>query len=323
MFDLIGDIHGYAERLETLLLSLGYQKTTKGYAHPTRRAIFLGDVIDRGPEQVKAYRMVRAMVEAGNADLIMGNHEYNAVAYATPHPTRAGEYLRAHSDSNLRQHRTFLDQVGEGSALHGEIIDWFRSLPIYIDAPDFRAIHACWHAEHVTFMQPFLDANNALLPHAWYQITEKNTPAYNALETLLKGTEIELPAGVTYLDQDGNERCKTRTRWWDEQAKTYRQAGLIGQAIADRLPDEEIPAANLLTYDQAKLVFFGHYWMSGTPQRLSERMACLDYSIGKGTRKGKLCAYRWHGEATLREDGFVWVEHAAPVHTLESESLEP
>lgn len=79
MFDFIGDIHGYAERLETLLLSLGYQKTAHGYAHPTRKAIYLGDLVDRGPEQVKTYRIVRDMVEAGNADLIMGNHGFWSV----------------------------------------------------------------------------------------------------------------------------------------------------------------------------------------------------------------------------------------------------
>jgi len=50
MYDLIGDIHGYACELEALLDKLGYRDSNGVFAHPNRRAIFLGDFIDRGPE---------------------------------------------------------------------------------------------------------------------------------------------------------------------------------------------------------------------------------------------------------------------------------
>ena len=53
-------------------------------------------------------------------------------------------------------------------------------------------------------------------------------------------------------------------------------------------------------------VLFGHYWMPGDcePVPLAHNVACLDYSVAKG---GRLCAYRWNGEATLRREGFVSV----------------
>jgi hypothetical protein len=52
-------------------------------------------------------------------------------------------------------------------------------------------------------------------------------------------------------------------------------------------------------------VFFGHYWLQGTPQLLQPHAVCLDYSVAKG---GQLVGYRWDGEAVLSADKLVWVE---------------
>ncbi len=119
MYDLIGDIHGCANELKALLAKLGYSARDGVWRHPTRQVIFLGDFIDRGPEQVEVMKIVRAMVDAEQALAVMGNHEFNAVAWATP--ISAG-FERAicdrSTDDNRKQHAEFLAQVGEGSQLH-------------------------------------------------------------------------------------------------------------------------------------------------------------------------------------------------------------
>jgi hypothetical protein len=80
-FDVIGDIHGYAKTLRRLLEKLGYEEVGARYTHPDhRRVIFLGDYIDRGPNIRETLGIVRAMVDAGSALAIMGNHEFNALA---------------------------------------------------------------------------------------------------------------------------------------------------------------------------------------------------------------------------------------------------
>ncbi len=84
MYDLIGDIHGYASALKCLLRKLGYQEREGTWQHVERKVIFLGDFVDRGPEQVETVQIARRMVEAGHALAVMGNHEFNAVAWATP-----------------------------------------------------------------------------------------------------------------------------------------------------------------------------------------------------------------------------------------------
>ena len=91
--DVIGDVHGCAHKLRGLLAALGYKEQGGTFLHPTRQVVFVGDLIDRGVEVVQ---IARRMFDEGNALVAMGNHEFNAVAFATPDPTEAGEYLRPH-----------------------------------------------------------------------------------------------------------------------------------------------------------------------------------------------------------------------------------
>jgi hypothetical protein len=95
-FDVIGDIHGEFDKLIELLGHLGYQDKAGAYRHPDRTAIFVGDLIDRGPKQLATVDLVRGMAEAGTAQCIMGNHEFNAIAWATPDPDKPGDFLRPH-----------------------------------------------------------------------------------------------------------------------------------------------------------------------------------------------------------------------------------
>ena len=79
-FDIIGDVHGCYDELLTLLGELGYAETAKNgsatWHHPGgRRAIFLGDVVDRGPGIAQVLRLVMSMVQAGTALCVPGNHE--------------------------------------------------------------------------------------------------------------------------------------------------------------------------------------------------------------------------------------------------------
>ncbi|MFC9316709.1 polynucleotide kinase-phosphatase [Streptomyces nigra] len=71
-FDIIGDVHGCASELEALLGKLGY---VDGVHPEGRTAVFVGDLVDRGPDSPGVLRRVMAMVESGNALCVPGNHE--------------------------------------------------------------------------------------------------------------------------------------------------------------------------------------------------------------------------------------------------------
>jgi protein phosphatase len=76
-FDIIGDIHGCCSELEALLDRLGYIPDEQaGRRHPAgRRVVFLGDLVDRGPDIVGVLRLAMKMVAAGTALCVPGNHE--------------------------------------------------------------------------------------------------------------------------------------------------------------------------------------------------------------------------------------------------------
>jgi len=80
-FDVIGDVHGCLAELAQLLVTLGYvlERDDAGRPawarHPSRRAVFLGDLVDRGPDTPGVLRLVMGMVAAGAALCVPGNHE--------------------------------------------------------------------------------------------------------------------------------------------------------------------------------------------------------------------------------------------------------
>jgi protein phosphatase len=76
-FDIIGDVHGCCDELEELLQQLGYTGNGTGvWSHPEgRRAIFLGDLVDRGPRIVDTLKIVMTMSQAGSALCVPGNHD--------------------------------------------------------------------------------------------------------------------------------------------------------------------------------------------------------------------------------------------------------
>jgi polynucleotide kinase-phosphatase len=76
-FDIIGDVHGCCDELEQLLQQLGYERNDGGpWSHPAdRKAIFVGDLVDRGPRIVDTLRTVMSMSEAGTALSVPGNHD--------------------------------------------------------------------------------------------------------------------------------------------------------------------------------------------------------------------------------------------------------
>jgi calcineurin-like phosphoesterase family protein len=316
-YDIIGDIHGYADAATALLQGMGYREHNGAWRHPDRQAIFVGDFIDRGPEQVETVNIVRRMVEAGAAKAVMGNHEFNAIAWFLPDSESPGEYLRPHSgkigDKNRGQHKAFLNAVG-GTPLHREIIDWFLSLPLWLELPGLRIVHACWHQRFMDQLAPLLApgqrlTEDLLIPasRAPLDETEKDNPDFSifkAVDALTKGMEIPLPEAHTFTDKDGHVRDRVRVRWWDADAVSYRQAAILDDTARKELPDDPIPEHAVIGAADGPPVFFGHYWLSGDPKPQSGNVACVDYSIAKG---GKLVAYRWDGEPVLEKPKFFWV----------------
>lgn len=253
---------------------------------------------------------VRSLIDAGRAQAIMGNHELNAMAWHKGY--------RKDTPTNRRQHQAFLDQVGERSGKHQELVDWFATLPLWLDLPELRVVHACWDPSAVETLSGVLKDARLDADHLERATTgQSNTirangsrpdedPIFMAAETMLKGIELDLPSGLSFRDKDGHERFSARLAWWHQPPATYADVCLVPGA-AKRQPGmrQPLPEGVLPGYDNTKPLFLGHYWMTGTPQLLGPKIACVDYSAGKG---GPLMAYCWRGEEVLNPEAFRAVE---------------
>jgi hypothetical protein len=308
-YDVIGDIHGQAGKLEALLARLGYLELAEGWVAPAgHQAIFLGDLIDRGPEQVKVVNIVRSMVERGQARSVMGNHELNAIAYVRERldadgNTIPGKYLRNRSPNKVAQHEEFLRQVGEGSDLHRELVEWFRRLPVFLDLGDIRVVHAWWHQPYVDLIASRWKEGEPLPDDLLHAAHNKGSPEYEAMEGLCKGLELTLPDPHYFVDHSGQERRNVRAKWWHDSPRTFQDLSIVGRDEEHRIPDHPLPEGYLAAPVEGSPVFIGHYWMEGLPRLMAKKVACVDWSAAKGDEP--LVAYCWRGEADLHEAHFV------------------
>jgi len=302
MYDIIGDIHGYAQTLELLLVKLGYEKLKGFYAHNQRKAIFLGDFIDRGARIYETLKLVRPMIDNGAALAVMGNHEYNAICFQTK-SNDGKNWLRQRSQKNLNQHVATLGAFNDKHEEWKEYIEWFKGLPLFLDFGEFRVVHACWDDKIINYLKSRL-IEQKMDTQFLLNSAKAGSVEFRAIETCLKGHEISLPNGLNYIDRDGTSRNKIRVKWWKTMKnETYRSISLSNDL---NLPDIKVPykqIQKLSSYPSDEVpVFIGHYWNSGAPELLSPSVCCVDYSIAKNE---KLVAYRWNENQPLKVENFV------------------
>ncbi len=314
IIDVIGDIHGYADKLIGLLDQLGYVHNGQCFMPPpNHRALFIGDLIDRGSQQLATLEIVFAMLDADVADAVMGNHEYNALAFATINPNEPEQYLRPHNTIHTRQHEAFLAEIPFGSKLHRHWLVRLYEIPLWIETDYACFVHACWDVDSMAILQPLLTADDCLTEHALILTAQKHSVPFEALERVLKGVETPLPAGLVMVDKEGTERKRVRVRWWlDELNKQtiHQIARAPGSGLA-QIPVDAMAENIDFALKTHKPVFVGHYWMTGDPEPLSEQVICTDYSAAVDS--GYLTCYQLDTEQALplKTSNFVQYRHDA------------
>lgn len=312
-YDLIGDVHGCARTLQLLLEQLGYRRHAGVWRHPSRMALFLGDIIDRGPRIREALEVVHSMVEAGQAQCLMGNHEFYALGWETPAPVEAQRlYVREHSPRHARLIEQTLEQFAQHPQDWKDYLAWFQQLPLLFDAGRFRAVHACWDAQLIAQLhQQYPDAR---IDTAFVQASAlPGSLAHQVTQRLLRGTDLPLPAGLSVLSDEGFVRRSFRTKFWAHEPQTYADIVFQPDALPEEAAQRPLTAQErrqLLYYGpEQPLLFVGHYWRRGLPAPIRDNLACLDYSAVKF---GKLVAYRLDQETRLDPGKFCWVEVQPP-----------
>jgi calcineurin-like phosphoesterase family protein len=294
--DIVGDIHGEIEPLLSLLDHLGYD--TEGNHPDNRRLIFLGDLIDRGPDSPGVVAMVQGMVERDRAQCIMGNHELNLL-----------RGVRGNKSKIKPINGWYFDDGALPPETRETIRDFFESLPLALERPDLRAVHACWQADAIDrvrleqnaadlFLTYERSINQALDAEGVTDKANRELAHQNdsPIKVLTSGPEQR--ATQPWIPDDGRPRWVERVRWfddYDEQAFTA-----FGHYSRVPAPREGDPAHLFEGYDL--------HHTSGNGNTI-----CLDYSIGamdKARRLPepwphplKLGALRWPERQVVFHDG--------------------
>ncbi|SLJ83571.1 metallophosphoesterase [Psychrobacter sp. DAB_AL43B] len=310
IIDVIGDIHGYADKLVGLLKQLGYVHNGQHFVPPSgHRALFIGDLIDRGSQQVATLETVFAMLDADVADAVMGNHEYNALAFATLDPSDHTQYLRSHNEIHIRQHEAFLAEVPFGSESHQYWLQRLYEIPLWIETDYACFVHACWDVDSMAVLKPLLTDDNCLTLQGLIATSKEDTAPFDALERVLKGVEVPLPEGIVMIDKEGTKRTRVRVRWWlDELNKrTIHEVARAPASALAQIPSDVLAENIDFALKTDKPVFVGHYWLTGEPEPLSPQVVCTDYSAAVDS--GYMTCYQLDTEQPLPLKASNFVQH--------------
>jgi protein phosphatase len=142
-FDIVGDVHGCCDELEAVLARLGYSVRVSGTgsarraavaAPPGRRAVFVGDFTDRGPRPADVLRIAMAMVEAGQALAVCGNHDAKLMRWLEGRAVQLTHGLA----------ETVAQLAGETEAFRRQVRNFLDGLPYYLwlDGGGLAVAHA-------------------------------------------------------------------------------------------------------------------------------------------------------------------------------------
>lgn len=288
----IGDIHAQYEKLTDLLEHCGYIESKSENAFTSGRLVFLGDLIDNKPDwggdHLPLLNHIKDLLDKRLAYCVLGNHEFNAIGWSLKKSD--GSYCRDRNKSgNRRQHQLFLEQVGEDSRQYHKWIEWFKTLPLFMDFADVRVIHACWHQESIDKIRPYLNDGNSLKTEHWYDAFNPEHELYQLCETLLKGPEIALPEGHSFKDKNQIERKNIRVGWWkaQEDINTFRDLAVVPNAEGDFIPDLPVQAMHTgFNKEQDVPVVVGHYTLnSDIPYCVGDKVVCVDFNAASPGKK--------------------------------------
>lgn len=280
-YDVIGDIHGHADALRSLLDRLGYRAAGGVWRHPAgRTVVYVGDLIDGGPNPRLVLETVYAMVAVGSAHCVMGNHEFTALLHHTP--AVGGGPLVAMSERQMATHEVTLRQLAYPLPAEWERwLRWMQTLPLWYDAGDFRVVHACWDAPSMAYLMR-TRVDDSLLRAAAGRGADQRS-----VSNLLKGPLCRVSA-----EDKSQVTAAIRLKWWQPMVPGMP----LSQAALDPLPPPfaGLPIPGHLAHHayspHAPTLVVGHYGKpQGGPFHLAPNIICVDGGISKG---GVLAAWQ-------------------------------
>ncbi len=275
--DIIADIHGEYVALLSLLKDLGYHDSGE---HPEdRRLVFLGDLVDRGPNSPAVVRLVDGLISEGLAQCVLGNHELNLLK---GEKKQGSAWFYGKSTEDMDGSGRGVPQTPADQPTCERALRLFRQLPLALERDDLRVVHACWSDAAVEQARRETDAVSFL--------AREEARIENELRTLEQYRND--PIGKKLARQNGNP-VKVLTSGPERRVAEPFFAGGKWRHEG-RLPWWE-------TYTDPAFCVFGHYWRLRLPNDADGdflfddsrpfdplgpgRATCIDYSVGKRWRE--------------------------------------
>lgn len=280
----IGDVHGYAFQLESLLKKAGFTLRNGAYRHSELQAAFVGDLINRGPDSLQCIELVRAMCEAGSAIAVPGNHELILVQYHQIDPATGKPVNQHRAGWNKLLAGTHASFEKKKGALESALA-WVKQLPILIETRDFALVHACWDTETVSTLHELTRGSYRLEETQWQTFSMGHNVLSETLRRLCSGISIYLDTEELIPGLKEPEQFSPRIRYWEDPTEKNldqtlfleREHGLQHLRFLSLPPKYHSAFKPYPEYE--KLVVHGHYCLQGELTDPPENVMIVDRAV--------------------------------------------
>jgi hypothetical protein len=319
---IVGDVHGEIDALERLLQRLATERAP-------RTLVFVGDLVDRGPDSVAVVRRVAALIAAGRAVATLGNHELNILLGDRK---EGNGWFFGHADhAQLAGAEVPFASAQASPTERDEVLEVLRSLPLVLERDDVRVVHAGYSAATVARLPAEGDAaalSRAAEQAARADLAARGVPAaaaaeraefaglrdqhvkptrhlaavaeedsalqlQNPVKLLTSGAEVPVAPGEL-LFVGGKWRFVSRDRWWRAPIDRPTVVGHYWRRRGAPVPGK------------------ADVWDDVPPFAWSGGVYCVDYSVGRrfaerhagaqGSFVGGLGALLWPERAVVFDD---------------------
>jgi len=287
-FDIIGDVHGCFDELRELMTTLGYSIEEDGGAHRVvtpegRKAIFLGDLVDRGPKTPEVLKLVMGMVEAGTALCVPGNHDMKLLQKLRGKDVKIAHGL-ADSIAQLEV---------ETPEFKSKVADFLDGLISHYVLDDGKLVVA--HAGMKEEMQG--RGSGAIRSFALFGETTGETDEFGLPVRYNWAADYRGKASVVYGHTPVGE-----PQWLNRTVNIDTGCVFGGKLTALRYPEKEFVSvsAHKTYYEPAKPLVSAQTTTALSQQHEQDDVLDIDDVIGK-----RIVETRLHGNLTVREENAI------------------
>src|SRR5579863_481399 len=287
-FDIIGDVHGCFDELRELMTTLGYSIDGDGREHRVvapegRKAIFLGDLVDRGPKIPEVLKLVMSMVEAGTALCVPGNHDMKLLQKLRGKDVKIAHGL-ADSIAQLEV---------EPSEFKSEVADFLDGLIGHYVLDDGNLVVA--HAGMKEEMQG--RGSGAIRSFALFGETTGETDEFGLPVRYNWAADYRGKASVVY-----GHTPIAEPQWLNRTVNIDTGCVFGGKLTALRYPEKEFVSvsAHKTYYEPAKPLVSAQPRTALSQQHEQDDVLDIDDVIGK-----RIVETRLHGNLTVREENAI------------------